>query len=166
MGFRDEWALFIDSDMLCRADVCELFRLADPSKAVMVPEIADPTLQFERAAVMLFNCGHPDNRQLTPEYVEGKRDGTLIGWTDAVGALPKGWNHLVGYDPPNKDAKLVHFTQGIPAFEETKGCEFEEEWRWNHRFANHTVAWRELMGTSIHATRDAEGNLMPKFKAA
>jgi hypothetical protein len=44
-----------------------------------------------------------------------------IDWLseDLIGDLPREWNHLVGYDAPRSDAKLVHYTQGMPIFEET-----------------------------------------------
>ena len=47
---------------------------------------------------------------------------------DEIGALPPVWNHLVGYNPPNPDAALVHYTIGGPYFEEYRDCEFSEEW--------------------------------------
>jgi hypothetical protein len=67
-----------------------------------------------------------------------------------VGGLPKEWNHLVGYDPPNKDAKLIHFTQGIPIFPETKDSEFATEWLAEYESMKGTVSWEEIMGRSVH----------------
>jgi hypothetical protein len=48
---------------------------------------------------------------------------------DEIGALPKRWNHLVGYDAPVRDAALVHYTLGGPYFAEYADCEYADEWR-------------------------------------
>ena len=47
---------------------------------------------------------------------------------DHIGALPDRWNHLVGYNPPRKDAALVHYTLGGPYFDEYRNCEYSAEW--------------------------------------
>jgi hypothetical protein len=54
-----------------------------------------------------------------------------------IGYLPKEWNHLVLEQEPNPDAKIVHFTLGVPAFPHYSDCEFADEWareavRMNH----------------------------------
>ena len=48
---------------------------------------------------------------------------------DAIGELPKEWNHLVNCEPPNINACIVHWTLGGPWFEEFKNVEFSDEWR-------------------------------------
>ena len=58
-------ALFLDADVLVRGDVKELFDRMD-DHAVMVGDV----VPFERASVMLFNCGHEDNAVLDPDYIE------------------------------------------------------------------------------------------------
>jgi hypothetical protein len=68
----------------------------------------------------------------------------------AVGDLPKEWNHCVGYDAPNPDAKLIHYTMGIPAFKEVQHLERADEWKQEIRAANSTVGWKDLMGGSVH----------------
>lgn len=138
-------ALFVDADILCRADI---YDLPDTDAAVSVVVNKDPQLAYERPSVMLFNCAKC--RDLTPEYIETGNPQTLE-WAGSVGELPKEWNHLVGYDQPNPEAKIVHFTQGIPCFPETKDSEFAEEWLAEHRMMNGTVSWAEIMGKSVHA---------------
>jgi len=144
----DGWALFLDIDMMFRADPAELFALADDRYAVMV---AKNPLRFEWTSMMLLNC--KKCRVLTPEYVETEPGLHKIVWApeEEIGGIPAEWNHLVGYDEPNPDAKLVHFTQGVPAFAETKDCEHGEEWRQMASSAFSAVSWRELMGNSVHA---------------
>ena len=141
-------ALFLDVDMLVRADLAELFELADPRYAVMVSK---NELKFEWASAILFNCELC--RQLTPEYVEMTPALHKIGWLkdEEIGDFPREWNHLVGYDKPREDARLVHFTQGIPFYTETRDTEYAEEWHQVLNRAVHSAPWFALMGQSIHA---------------
>lgn len=137
-------ALFVDADILCRADI---YDLPETDEAVSVVTNQDPALRYERPSVMLFNCA--GCRDLTPGYIETGNPQTLE-WAGSVGELPAVFNHLVGYDAPNPEAKIAHFTQGIPCFPETKDSEFAEEWKAEHRMMNGTVSWLEIMGTSVH----------------
>jgi hypothetical protein len=59
------WALFLDIDFLALGDVAELFALGDERYAAMVSK--NPK-KFEWASMILFNCGHPANKVLTPDY--------------------------------------------------------------------------------------------------
>jgi hypothetical protein len=159
------WALFLDLDYLCLADMAELFRFTDDRYAVMVSKNAK---KFEWASMMMFNCGHPANQMLTPDYVQDPQRCTAphaIDWVpeELVGDLPREWNHLVGYDPPREDAKLVHYTQGMPVFEETSGSEYTEEWKAEHAKTNQTQGWQELMARSVHAGRTADGRIVAKL---
>ena len=71
-------------------------------------------------------------------------------WAHTVGELPKDWNHLVGYDAPNPDAKLVHFTQGLPIWPETQHCEYADEWHAAMKDSQSSVSFDALMGRSVH----------------
>ncbi|MGH9877347.1 MAG: glycosyltransferase [Nitrososphaerales archaeon] len=153
-------ALFLDIDTMARADINELFAVAEGCYKVWV---AKGPIKFEWPSVMLFNCNQCE--ELTEDKVASADGLHTLSWcTDSdIGDLPREWNHLVGYDPPNEAAKLVHFTQGVPAFEETRDCEFSEEWHDNMRLANSTASWKELMGNSVHAVKI--GNMaLPKYK--
>lgn len=150
------WALFIDPDTLTRGDVATL-PWGDENAVSVVPHTSvvkggeTVSLAFERNSVMLFNNNKCE--KLTPDYIENidNSPNRLTAWAESVGVLDKEWNHLVGYDAPNPDAKLVHFTMGIPCFSETSRDEFAEEWREAHRAMNGTVSWKDIMGTSVHA---------------
>lgn len=139
-------ALFLDIDIMLRGDLAELFALADDKSAVYVSK---SKLRYEWASVMLFDCAKC--KMLTPEHVERGEDLHTIGWTKHIGELPGAWNHLVGYDTPNPNAKLVHFTQGVPLFPETAGSEHGAEWRYMAEEAASSVPWETLMGRSVHA---------------
>ena len=90
-------------------------------------------------------------------------DDAVVQEAHGVGDLPREWNHLVGYDPPRRDAKLVHYTQGMPIFEETTGSEYKAEWMAEHEASNSTQGWQELMAHSVHAAPTAEGRRVAKL---
>lgn len=145
MDFRG-WAIFADGDMVCNADIAGLWRLRDPSKAVMVAKheyetkaqtkyLGNKNENYPRknwSSVILWNCEHPDNRQLTPSFVESK-DGAFLHrfkWLDdgKIGEIPKEWNWLAIEYPPKEDASLVHYTLGTPCFSGYRDCEMSDKW--------------------------------------
>lgn len=138
-------AVFMDADMMVRADVAELKQFYSDHPVSVVKN----DLRYEWPSLMIFN--NEKCKALTPEYVQTHPAPQAFGWAETIGELPKDWNHLVNYDPPNPNAKLVHFTQGIPCFEETKDHEYADEWHEELGILNSTVSWREIMGKSRHA---------------
>ncbi len=139
------WSVFMDCDMLVLDDIANLLKLRDDRYAVMVVKhdhvpketvkfLGEPQSKYEKknwSSVMLFN--NDKCRALTPEYVN-KASGLELHqfkWLaadDQIGSLPERWNHLVGYNPPRKDASLVHYTLGGPYFDEYRDCEYSKEW--------------------------------------
>lgn len=80
---------------------------------------------------MLFNNSRC--RALTPEYVNMASGLELhqfkwLAGDDAIGELPKTWNHLVGHAVPDPGARNVHYTIGGPYFHEYADVEHAEEW--------------------------------------
>lgn len=145
-GFKGK-SVFLDADILVRSDITELFEAA--------PDVCDVSvvknkLRFEWSSVMVFNnelC-----QRLTPEAIDNEKYNPLgLGWADQIGELPSEWNHLVGYDDPNPNARLVHFTQGVPMWPETGGCEFASEWRNEMMALIQAQPWAAIMGNSVHA---------------
>jgi hypothetical protein len=139
------WAIFMDCDMLMRADVKQLWDLRDERYAVQVVKHAHVPKEdtkflgavqtkYEKknwSSVMLMNCSKC--RTLTPEYVNTASGLELhqfkwLGNDALIGAIPSAWNHLVGYDAPRRDANLVHFTIGGPWFDEYRDSEHAPEW--------------------------------------
>jgi hypothetical protein len=140
------WSLYMDCDMLCRADIApllaELERQAD--KAVLVckhdyvPKGARKFLnqvqtRYPRknwSSLMLFN--NERCRALTPEYVNTAPGLDLhrFAWIqdEHIGSLPLEWNWLVGEYAYKADAKIVHFTRGGPYFDEYRDCDYAGEW--------------------------------------
>ena len=155
------WALFIDSDVLLRADVARLWELRDERYAVQVVKhdyktsarrkyigspIENDNLDYERknwSSVMLMNCGHPAMRQMVPSKVVqmSSQDLHRFRWLpdDLIGELPRDWNHLVGEYPRNDGAKLVHWTLGVPGFANYVDAEHAREWHATLLRANEIV---------------------------
>ena len=145
LSYFDGQSLFLDSDMLVRGDICELD--VPPAGAV---SIVRSKLKFEWASVMRFD--NAKLKHMTPEFIDDPAN-RLYDWTwadDQMGRLNPEWNHLVGYDDPNPDAKIVHFTKGIPVWPETKDCEFAAEWWACCNRSNSSVSYDALMGPSVH----------------
>lgn len=139
------WSLFADCDMLMRADIAELWSLCDDRYAAMcvkhdyVPKVETKFLgqtqtKYEKknwSSVILFN--NAKCRALTPEFVNTATGLQLhqFKWLesdDQIGELPRAWNWLVNEYDYNEDAKLVHFTDGGPYFEEYKNDDYAPEW--------------------------------------
>ena len=153
MGFEG-WAIFADGDMVCRSDIAELWKLRDPSKAVQVVKhdyltksstkyLGNKNENYPRknwSSVILWNCGHPENRCLTPDLVSSK-DGSFLHrfqWLadSLIGELDKEWNWLaIEYDE-NPSANLIHYTLGTPCFREFRDCSSSEHW---HRVLANTL---------------------------
>lgn len=155
------YALFLDADILVLDDIAKLFGMADPHKAI---SIVPNEKRFEWASVMLFNCARC--KKLTPEFVQvGKRLHTLE-FLDPyeIGKLPSHWNHLVGYDPhPAKRPSLIHYTQGVPGFPETRYCEYSEEWLQTAKEVGHIGRWVDIMGNSVHAIQVSQEGGAPQW---
>lgn len=156
------WALFLDADMLLMDDINKLFDLADPAYTVMV---AKNEKRFEWASAILFNC--EKCTMLTPSFIEtaGGLHTFEFLKPEEVGGLPPEWNHLVGYDKPRPDPKLIHYTQGVPAWPETAHCEHARAWESDARFMVSAQPWETLMGRSVHA-QVHDGKLKPKLATA
>lgn len=141
----DGECIFLDADMLCLGDIYELAEIGRSNQKAL--SVVKNKQRFEWPSLMYFNSYQC--RELTPEYIEEGKPHTLE-WCSDIGELPSEWNHIVGYDVPRKDAKLVHFTAGIPCFTETRHCEYSNEWQEEVKQTVYTVDWEEIMGTSVH----------------
>lgn len=145
------WALFMDGDMLARADLAPVFDGLDPAKAVycvqhqhdvelsvkMDGQIQTPYARKNWSSFMIFNCDHPANQALTLELVNTApgRDLHRFCWLEdeLIGALPAEWNHLIGVTPADTDPKVVHFTLGTPDMKGWEDQPYADEWRAEQR---------------------------------
>jgi hypothetical protein len=138
------WSVFMDCDMLMLDDIANLWQLRDERYAVMVVKhnhvpaetrkfLGEPQSKYEKknwSSVMLFNNARC--AALSPDYVNRATGLELhqFKWLPEeglIGALPRRWNHLVGYDPRG-EASLVHYTLGGPYFPDFRDCEYAEHW--------------------------------------
>jgi len=142
------WALFCDCDLLWLADIGELIALADDRYAVMCvhhdhrpPESwkmdqRQQTLYPRKnwSSLVLYNCGHPANRTLTPEVVNRETGAYLhrFQWLDdgLIGAVPETWNWLEGWSkrPLAGHPNVVHFTRGGPWFDNWRDVAYGDLW--------------------------------------
>jgi hypothetical protein len=143
------YAIFFDCDMMLRTDINEIFDVVtrDPGKAVyVVKHDYEPkneikflnTTQYKYprknwSSVILWDCSHPSNKSVTPEYVNSASAMELhrFLWLkdDEIGELDIRWNWLVGeYTSPPNDVKNIHWTIGGPYFTEYNKVDFSSEW--------------------------------------
>jgi len=150
----------MDCDMLVRSDISKLFGHMDQEYDVMVvkhdyvPKSETKFLNQEQtsygkknwSSVMLFN--NDKCRRLTKHYVNTSSGLHLhqFEWANYVGELPRSWNHLVGEYDKFSDADLVHFTLGGPYFNESKDCEYADEWWQCWRESNSVLDIKLLEG--------------------
>ncbi len=159
------YAVFFDCDMMLRVDIVSLFKAVSgrPDLAVhVVKHDYEPkddikylnTVQYKYprknwSSVVVWNCAHPSNKNVTPEYVNAATPMELhrFLWLNdnEIGELDVRWNWLVGdYSNPPEDVKNVHWTVGGPYFEEYKEVDFAQEWFEEHQKMNYCLQRKEL----------------------
>jgi hypothetical protein len=134
---RKGFAIFADGcDMIVGADIRELMDLADPSYAVQVVrhdyktkhprkylgtsmEAANedyPRKQW--SSLCIYNCEHDAWRKLYDVFERPGSELHRFAFLDdsEIGSLPIEWGWLADEYGYNPDAKLLHFTCGLPCF--------------------------------------------------
>lgn len=152
MNFQG-WALFMDCDMILQDDIQKLFDQKDESKAIMCAQHdytpkegtkmdGQQQTVYPRknwSSVMLINCGHPSNKNLTMDVVNDPETGGKylhrFMWLEDdendVGEISHEWNWLVGWykEPEDGYPRLIHHTEGGPWFKDYRFCEYHKEWK-------------------------------------
>ena len=146
------WSLFLDSDMMFRDDIKNLWDMIDKDKSIMCCKhdyVPKQNVKFRDAknepfpkknwsSFMLMN--NHRCKMLSKEYVETATGLELhqFKWTheENVGELPLEWNWLVGEYDYNKNAKNVHWTLGGPYFKDYAKSDYADEW---FRLYNETI---------------------------
>jgi hypothetical protein len=89
------------------------------------------------SSLIMFNCGHPSNKNLTPKFIQENTGSYLhrFSWLqdDQIGCLPISWNWLALEYAANDHPDLVHFTLGAPCYSDFSNCEMSEFWWSNYR---------------------------------
>jgi lipopolysaccharide biosynthesis glycosyltransferase len=171
------WALFIDCDFVALDDVKRLYKQRDDKYAIMCAQHdytpkegtkmdGKKQLNYPRknwSSMMLINCGHPSNAQLTKELVNDKKiTGKYLhrfSWLDdsEIGKISHEWNWLVGWykEPQDGKPKFLHYTEGGPWFEEYYNCEYASEYY---------KIERKHLSTTLHSytKKLTEERLLPK----
>jgi hypothetical protein len=146
------YAIFADgADMLCNADLADLWALRSPDMAVQVVKhdytprnkkkyvgtdmesSNEPYPRKQWSSLVLWHCSYVAHRQLTPSFVEGAEGSFLhrFKWLpdDRIGALPKEWNWLCDEDNQAEKPNLIHWTNGQPGFRHYEGVAYSDEWK-------------------------------------
>ena len=141
------WALFCDSDFLWTCDVEDVFKkYANEKNAVSCVKHdytnchgktkmdGRPQEYYPRknwSSLMLFNCSHPDIKNLTIENVNTKSPKWLhrMEYCDDnnIGTIPIEYNYLVNYYNTN-NYKALHFTDGGPWHEKYRDVMYGNLW--------------------------------------
>jgi len=136
------WALWVDGvDMLALSDLRPLWEIQQdidswrmacfvakheyvtkhPRKFLGTEmEASNPAKERHNwSSVILWNCSNPRNLILNPEFIR-EHDGAFLHqfkWlSDAhIGSIDLEWNWLVGEYETNENAKLLHYTLGLPS---------------------------------------------------
>ena len=154
LNMYEGMALFMDSDMYMRTDVTELFEECsndyyplwcvhhkyEPEKGLkMDGKMQEPYRRKNWSSLMMFNCGHELNKNLTIKDINTRSGRWLHGfeWLPDkeadIGSIPEDWNWLDGHSDPKLEAKNVHFTTGGPWFHKWGGSREQD-----HKYA---VEW-------------------------
>lgn len=141
------YAIFVDCDFLFQTDIRGVLDQINPTNAASVVKHdyqptesrkMDGCIQYTYprknwSSFIVFNCGHPAVRALTPNIVNTADPAYLhrFSWLndEDIGNLDKGWNYLEGWYPAQYDRlHAVHYTLGGPWFTEKIDCDFSELW--------------------------------------
>jgi lipopolysaccharide biosynthesis glycosyltransferase len=139
------WGLFMDCDMLMKADIAEVWKLRDPKYAVQLCK-HDYTPKNKKkfsnqvqtvyekknwSSFMLMNS--EKCKKLTPEYVNNASGLELhqFKWLEnesLIGSLPLEWNWLAGEYLHKENVKNIHYTEGGPYFKKSSNCDYASDW--------------------------------------
>ena len=168
------YALFLDGDMVCTRDIAELMQ--ETGKAVEVvhhdyktkfsrkyigSSLENSNIDYPRknwSSVILWNCGHQDNKVLTPEFVTSSTGQYLhrFSWLqdNQIGELPSDWNYLVGEFPPGP-ASIYHYTLGVPGLRYY--ADTHASWNWHKTLLTALVCAKESPSEMVKRAEDRIG---------
>lgn len=156
------WAVFCDCDFLWLTDIDKLFAQTNDKYAVMCAHHDYTPKEGTKmdgkqqhiyprknwSSMVLWNCGHPSNRQVIPSMVN-KETGKFMhrfSWLkdSEIGEVSHEWNWLEGWykEPRDGKPKAIHYTEGGPWFENCQDVDYADLWI---NTANKTgQAWQKI----------------------
>lgn len=151
MGYKGH-AIFMDGcDMMMLGDVAELDALYDDSKAVQVVKHPTYESQHERKYIgtemecaqsnyerknwiscAIFNCAHPSWARVSPFTLGSIPKIELLQLSilqdKDIGELPAEWNVLIDEGHDDTNAKVLHWTAGVPFFLHYQNARRSKDW--------------------------------------
>lgn len=139
-------SIFMDCDMLAQVDIGTIQRDIDrqPDKAVLVCKheyvpksstkfLGQTQTTYPKKNWSSFIIFRNDRcKALNSKYVNSASPMDLhrFNWLqeEEVGSLPLDWNWLVGEYEPNPKARMLHWTNGGPWFEDTQNTDHADLW--------------------------------------
>ncbi len=140
------WAMFMDCDVLVRANISALLQSLDRKYAVycvkhdyrphmgtkMDGQVQTAYPRKNWSSVMIFNCEHEANKALTLDLLNSApgRELHRFCWLrdKHIGALDPAWNWLVGEQPEPEHPNIVHYTLGTPNLPRYRASPYADEW--------------------------------------
>jgi len=146
------WAIFCDCDFLFLEDITKLFEVAyrkenqqfavmcvhheyEPKNSTkMDNQVQHNYPRKNWSSLVLFNCQHPSNKNLTPDVVNTQTGAFLhrFQWLkdEEIGTVNHEWNWLVNWyhEPKDGSPKGLHYTEGGPWFPNYFKCEYGAHW--------------------------------------
>lgn len=150
-GFKGH-AIFLDgADMVILDDIAKLDDLFDPTYAVQVVKHPDYEPQSLRKYIgtdmeceqscysrknwmscVIFNCEHSAWFGMTPQAVAMKTPMQLLQLQDfldeEIGDLPPEWNVVIDEQQSDVQAKILHWSNGIPSFPHYRDASRSKTW--------------------------------------
>lgn len=151
MDFKGH-AIFCDaSDMLCLSDIAKLDELFDDRYAVQCVQHPEYLSQHESkyigtdmecaqsnysrknwASVMVMNCAHVAWKGVNPDVICELPSLHFLQFQNLldteIGRLPPEWNVLVDEGQDSSNAKILHWSNGIPSFKQYRNARHSLDW--------------------------------------
>lgn len=159
------FAIWADgSDMLCLADIAELWALRDIYKAVQVVKhdyktrhpvkyLGQKNYDYPRknwSSLMIINCAHFAWRdRIRPDNLHEMSGEVLHRFAfikdEDVGELPIEWNFITGEDEQSLGMpKIVHYSLGLPVWKPYNTWPYAKEWNKELMASNYFQPWEGL----------------------
>ncbi len=144
------WAVFMDCDVVVYRDIHEILPREPGAAVYCVQHEYEPTeatkmcglaqTRYARknwSSVMLFDCDHPANKELTLNDINRLPGRELHGFSwlaeEEIGELDAGWNWLVNVQDRPEQLNLAHFTLGGPWLDGWDEQPHDDMWVQAHR---------------------------------